>query len=442
MSFKALSTIVLSGLFCLLVSLPARSDSRARIVRLSYMEGNVSIDRGTGQYEKAMVNLPITEGARLRTGDGRAEVEFEDGSTIRLAPRGALEFPQLALRDSGEKVSSVEVANGTAYISFAGTKNVELTIQFGRDNVGLTRSAHLRVSVNDPTAAVAVFKGDIEVNGPSGSLEVRKNQTANLDLSDEARTEVAKKIEPQDFDSWDKEQDQYHSRYSSKVGSYSPYSYGGSDLAYYGNFFSVPGYGTMWQPYFAGIGWDPFMDGAWVFNPGWGYGWVSAYPWGWTPYHYGNWLFLSGYGWAWQPGGLWTPWYTQPRLVNSPSGFVVPRAPGSGTNTLVVNRGPASAVAGQKLVIRNNSAGLGVPRGDGNNLAGLSQKVEKHGMVAAPINVRPVAEPGLARSENVHGSFSHQTGERMGSASAPAPPPHTSAPASPAHTSAPSQPHR
>ena len=84
----------------------------------------------------------------------------------------------------------------------------------------------------------------------------------------------------------------------------SPYGYGVSDLNYYGAYSNVPGYGMMWQPYFAGVGWDPFMDGAWSWYPGYGYMFASAYPWGWMPYRYGNWTFVPGIGWMWQPGGL------------------------------------------------------------------------------------------------------------------------------------------
>ena len=40
----------------------------------------------------------------------------------------------------------------------------------------------------------------------------------------------------------------------------------------------MPGYGMMWQPYLAGAGWDPFMNGAWMWYPGSGYAWISAYP--------------------------------------------------------------------------------------------------------------------------------------------------------------------
>jgi len=104
-NFQRISVAILF----LLASLPAFSDSQVRIVRLSYIDGSVQIARDSEQgYEKALLNLPISQGAKLRTMDGgRAEVEFEDGSTIRLAPNSAVEFPQLSLRDSGSKVSAV-----------------------------------------------------------------------------------------------------------------------------------------------------------------------------------------------------------------------------------------------------------------------------------------------------------------------------------------------
>src|SRR5580658_6433064 len=67
-------------------STPASSNSKVRIVRLSEVKGEVQLDRLTGKgFEGAMANLPVTEGARLKTGNGVAEVEFEDNSTIRVA---------------------------------------------------------------------------------------------------------------------------------------------------------------------------------------------------------------------------------------------------------------------------------------------------------------------------------------------------------------------
>src|SRR5229473_7847470 len=392
-NFQRISVAILF----LLASLPAFSDSQVRIVRLSYIDGSVQSARDSEQgYEKALLNLPISQGAKLRTMDGgRAEVEFEDGSTIRLAPNSAVEFPQLSLRDSGSKVSAVEMKQGTVYVDFANAKNEEFTVLFGHEKLMLTHSAHLRIGVDDEDATVAVFKGDIQIEGASGTVNVAKNQTAEFDLSDNDLHTLAKSIQQEPYDDWNKQQDQYHLRYASNsYTSYSPYAYGASDLGYYGNFFNAPGYGMMWQPYFVGMGWDPFMDGAWAFSPGWGFGWVSAYPWGWTPYHYGTWVFLPGYGWAWQPGGVWTTWYAQPRVLNPPKNFSLPQAPVKGGTTVVVNRGPElTNQTGSKLIIRNNSAGLGVPRGEVNNLAKVSQQVQVRGAVTERVHAAPTTPP-------------------------------------------------
>src|SRR5579864_8073537 len=397
-------------LLCLLSAIPALSDSHVRIVRLSMVEGSVKVDRGTGQFEKAITNLPITQGMKLRTGDdGRAEVEFENGSTVRLSPDSAVQFSDLSLRDSGTKVSAVEVTKGIAYIESTGSKNDELTVQFGQEKVAFTHAAHARVGVDERGASFAVFKGDLDVDGPSGEIEVKKNQTADFDFSANDRFTLAKQIQAEPEDNWDREQDQYHQRYASNsYNKYSPYAYGTSDLAYYGNFFNAPGYGMMWQPYFAGAGWDPFMDGAWSFYPGFGFGWVSAYPWGWTPYHYGTWVFLPGYGWGWQPGGLWMPMYAQVAVRNPPSGFVAPKAPAGGTGTVFVGRKPGftmSGISGSNLVIRNNSAGLEVPRGQFDNMARLSQKAQKNGMVTG--HVSDMSSPGfgsMSRGGELRGS--------------------------------------
>src|SRR6266700_3861517 len=305
---------------------------------------------------------------------GRAEVEFEDGSTIRLAPNSAVEFPQLSLRDSGSKVSAVEVKHGTVYVDFANAKNEEFTVLFGHEKLMLTHSAHLRIGVDDEDTTVAVFKGDIQIEGASGTVNVAENQTAEFDLSDNDRHTLTKSIQQEPYDDWNKQQDQYHLRYASNsYTSYSPYAYGAGDLGYYGNFFNAPGCG---------------------------FGWVSAYPWGWTPYHYGTWVFLPGYGWAWQPGGVWTTWYAQPRVLNPPKGFAPPQAPTTGTKTLAVNHGPAPTLAnpsGGKIVVRSNSAGLGVPRCEVTDLARVSQQAQQRGTVrihTAPVSQMPSWERG------------------------------------------------
>jgi hypothetical protein len=378
-----------------LLTAPCFADSQARVVRLSEVQGDVQIDRNTGQYEKAFLNLPLTQGVKLQTrNDGRAEVEFEDGSTLRITPNTVISFPQLSLRDSGAKVSTVHVQEGTAYVNFAGAKDDEFTLTFAHEKLALVHSAHLRVEMGDTAATLAVFNGDVQVEGDSGTVAVGKNHTATFDLTDDDHSTLAKNLEPDPFDAWDKQQDQYHQQYASQsYNSYSPYAYGTTDLNYYGNFSTVAGYGMLWQPFFAGAGWDPFMNGAWAFNPGFGYGWVSGYPWGWTPYHYGSWVYVPTYGWGWQPGGSWAGW-SAPRIVRPPSNFVPPQPPSNSSPGIVaVNRGPAPVQLGRsssRMEIPKNSAGLGIPRGGIKNLNQLSSTVQQRGFATATVHTAPV----------------------------------------------------
>src|SRR5579864_4099553 len=391
-----LAAVVGSCLLLIVASLTVSvsAESQVRVVRLSEVQGEVKIDRNLGQgYERAFLNLPITQGVKLQTkNDGRAEVEFEDGSTLRLAPGTVIEFAQLSLRDSGAKVSAVHLQEGTAYVNFAGAKDDEFTLSFAHEEILFPHAAHLRIQMADVNATVAVFKGDVQVEGDSGTVAVSKNRTATFDLTNGDSSTLAKDVEPDPFDAWDKQQDQYHQEYASNsYSNYSPYAYGTSDLNYYGSFFNAPGYGTMWQPYFAGAGWDPFMNGAWAFAPGFGYGWVSGYPWGWTPYHYGSWVYLPGQGWAWLPGGSWAGW-TQPRIIHPPSHFLLPQAPAAGHATIVVNRGTMPIQYGKssnRLEIPDNSAGLGIPRGGIKNLNQLSHAAQRDGFATAKVHSEP-----------------------------------------------------
>src|ERR1700733_11883888 len=107
-------------------------DSHVRIVRLSDVKGALGLDRMTGHgFEQTMQNMPIVEGAKLRTADGYAEVEFEDNSTLRLAPNSQVDFALLALRSSGAKASTMNVVKGTVYVSTENTKGNEFLLEAG-----------------------------------------------------------------------------------------------------------------------------------------------------------------------------------------------------------------------------------------------------------------------------------------------------------------------
>jgi hypothetical protein len=397
------------------------------------VDGDVQVDRNTGQgFEKAFLNLPITEGAKLQTGkDGRAEVEFEDGSVVRLAPNTVAEFPHLALKDSGTKTSEIKLQQGTAYVDFRG--NDEFTLNFGKETISPKDAAHFRVQMNDADAVVAVFKGKIKVDGESGSVEVGKNDAVTFNLASHDQYETAK-LEELPFDTWDKEQGKYHDAYFNKNRNYVQGGYGVSDLNYYGTFINAPGYGNVWQPYFVNAGWDPFMDGMWAYYPGSGYQWVSAYPWGWMPYHCGSWLFNQSFGWGWLPGGCMNGFGFVP-VVGAPINFHRPIPP-TGTpsrGTIVMGPRPITRpmVPMHRMVIENNSAGLGIPRGSIRDMSHLSSQVKQNGSATTSFRPMPVVSPrpvfnnpGMSRSSTSGNS------PRVSSPARTAPAPSMSAPRS------------
>jgi hypothetical protein len=377
-------------------STPVSANSKVRIVRLSEVKGEVHLDRLTGKgFEPAMANLPVTEGARLKTDNGVAEVEFEDNSTIRVAQNSVVEFPRLELLPSGAKASGVNLLQGTMYVNLLNTKGNEFSVKFGQQAVNLPPDSHVRLQLTAAEANLAVMHGDAVIEEPSGSMTVGKNKTATFNLAAPSEPSIAKNVAEQPLDAWDHDAVQYHKSYAnaSSFGN-SPYSYGINDMNYYGSFINASGCGSMWRPYFTSASWDPFGSGAWAYYPGAGYSWVSPYPWGWTPYHYGSWNYCQGVGWGWQPGGTWLG-IANNSFVNSSGGSPIMRphppihAPAALQSTMVpvnLKTLPASTLgAHDTFVFRNDSAGFGVPRGSLGKLNSFANQTSQHGMATTNV---------------------------------------------------------
>jgi hypothetical protein len=247
---------------------------------------------------------------------------------------------------------------------------------------------------------------------------------------------VAKKIEGQPFDAWDKESNDYHQRYAAaNTFAGGGNAFGLSDLNYYGNFINGGAFGSFWQPYLVGAGWSPYGNGVWALYPGAGYSWVSPYPWGWLPYHSGAWSFFPGYGWGWQPGGAWNglnniagggfaPVGTGAGLVaggvtqagvHTPLRPAAPAAPAAGTarpSLVLSNEKPmvfSKESTPGNFVFQKDSAGLGVPRGSLGNLNKISNEVGRHGsasmeVYAAGPNGEAAGSVRGGTAGSVHGS--------------------------------------
>jgi hypothetical protein len=94
-----------------------------QIVRISYVEGDVRIARGEqnekpagAAWEEAAADLPLETGFSLVTGNGRAEVECEDASTLYLAENSVLTFNDLHTT-SGVPYTEVALLSGTVSLA-------------------------------------------------------------------------------------------------------------------------------------------------------------------------------------------------------------------------------------------------------------------------------------------------------------------------------------
>jgi FecR protein len=370
------------------------SASKVRIVRLSQVKGVVSLDRGTGRgFEPAIANMPIVEKSRLQTDTGLAEIEFEDNSSLRLAPDSIVEFPTLERLPDGATVSSVHLVKGMAYVSLMKTPGNEFNLLFGQQNLRLSASSHVRLQLDGTTAKLAVLDGVVHIDGPAGSTDVTRKKTVKFAVLDSTEPTVAKNVAADPLDDWDRNATDYHARSASMSAlSSSPYAYGLNDMMYYGNFANVGGCGSMWRPYFASAAWDPYSNGTWAWYEGAGYSWVSPYPWGWTPYHYGMWSFCPGTGWGWMPGGSWMGLnnISTSAGVNAPVRLpIMPHRPRVAEPTMItVNLKPlvqSDIASPTSFVFRKDSAGLGVPREELGKLNKFSQRTLEKGTARTPV---------------------------------------------------------
>ena len=366
-----------------------------RIVRLSEVVGVAQLDRKNDHgFENAFANLPITQGARLRTDEGAAEVEFEDNSSLRLTPHSSVEFPVLSLGRDGVRTSTVHVLQGTVYVSLTKSKGSSFNVTFGKQALTLAPAAHIELAVSPAQSRLDVLDGTVQATSGANTTTVGHKKGLLFDAAGSGAPTLVSKSEPGPFADWDKRSADYHSHYavSSNYAS-TPYAYGTADMNYYGSFQNVGQCGSMWRPYLASANWSPYSNGTWAWYSGAGYSWVSPYPWGWTPYHSGSWDYCStGGGWGWRPNSQWNGLQNVPTAAVKPGtipggsrGLRPPHVPQPLGPTLVpVHEAPlvrSTLTAQDTFVFQKDSAGLGVPRGTFGKLGGISAGVAHNGTV-------------------------------------------------------------
>jgi hypothetical protein len=317
-----------------------------RAVRLSYVDGQVQIAQG-GQViaDQAAANTPLFEGMQLTTSDnGRAEIQFEDGSVARLSPDSSITLT--ALRGQGTNGDAELTLNsGLAYFELQGTsESGQMAVHFADATATASGFTVLRIKMDAPPGEVAVFSGNTHLDRANGALalDLHGGESVTLNPASPGVYVLAESIDPDSWDTWNSDRDQaltaQAATQTGAAGNISPdesQNPAWSDLDANGSWYDVPGQGYVWSPYdAANAGWDPYGNGNWMYTPGYGYIWASGYGWGYLPYQCGAWNFYNGFGWGWAPGlGGCRPWwgtgfYGGPRFGGYlPGGYRPPRRP-------------------------------------------------------------------------------------------------------------------
>jgi hypothetical protein len=286
---------------------PADSQSGAvRLARFSYVKGRVlwRPDSAT-EWSDATLNMPIRQGAQITTSDdARAEIQFDDGSTLRMTSGAVFSLDSL-YSDSDGEFTELKMKDGMASLHIQNhfsvyqidTPDGDVKVA-GPAKVRLDATSYLKVGLQAGQAALDTLDGEYKLHD-GDFAEVRPA---------EADPEIEDLPAPDD---WDQFCDSRDADMTPPADTSMPsnVSLVAGNLDDYGTWQSDETYGDVWCPSGQTADWRPYCDGTWTYVTPFGWTWVSSEPWGWAPYHYGTWIHRL-HGWAWVPGPkhqYWSP---------------------------------------------------------------------------------------------------------------------------------------
>lgn len=276
-----------------------------RLARFSYIEGEVSWRPGEDQdWSDASVNVPFQQGTEIWLTQGsRAEVQFDDGSTMKLTDSALASFVTMYSDESGE-FTEIRLQGGTAGLHLRSPLS---KYQLDTDMGSAKCSGPAIFRVDDRNGfRVSSREGVIHVESADDQVDVEPLSAASL-YDPNGEFTVRGIPGPDNFDSFCSGRDGYMFRHSAYLPPNIAMCAG--DLDHYGEWVMIPGYGRCWHPYGVDEEWRPYHDGNFVWVGNLGYTWCGNEPWGYAPYHYGTW-FVYNNAWWWAPGPqqqYWSP---------------------------------------------------------------------------------------------------------------------------------------
>lgn len=275
------------------------ADPPARVARLSYMQGPVSLQPANAEeWVAATVNYPLTTGDRIWTA-GNSYAELHIGAmAIHLAPHAAFTVSRL-----DDTTAQMALAQGTIYVRvplLQEGETVEIDTPNGAVSLVQPGSYRIDVDVEHNATSVTVRAGEAGLIASGRTVQVLPGRMVQL-VGAEEIADALDALAPDEWEQWCVARDRSAEEALAQSEDYVPADMeGAEDLAVYGEWTVDATYGAVWCPRNPG-GWAPYRNGHWVYIAPWGWTWVDDAPWGFAPLHFGRWIYTQG-RWMWAPG--------------------------------------------------------------------------------------------------------------------------------------------
>jgi uncharacterized membrane protein YgcG len=279
------------------------------VARLSFVEGKVFVQRASDLgNEEGALNMPVSEGDRIGTADGRAEIHFGKGNYIRLDNDTKLDVLNLPKKE--DDVTRLRVWSGNIYL-VVGTLKKEKGIELHSADSSfyvLDRGIYRMDVRENRDTEIQVYQGLIEAAGQEGSTLLKASQRLEVSegrFASKPSSFIA--VADDGFDKFNESRNSVTGRQYAKSHMPEELSDFEAELDDNGEWMYLAPYGNVWVPGGVDEDWRPYNNGRWTWLPMSGWTWWPYEPWGWSTSHYGRWHWGLDLGWYWIPMSMWGP---------------------------------------------------------------------------------------------------------------------------------------
>lgn len=304
----------LVGLVLLAGFLPAAGSIYGHV---SFVDNGAAVLHEDGSQDNAVVNLPVAPGDTVLTSGGRCELQFDNGTVVRLDKGSRLRIATVLAPSltSSWRITTLELEGGQLY-TLPQAYSREM-FQVTTPNAAVSLKSQVRATIRlDADGGTSFFsdggKFQLLYGADSRSLKkatVRSGKPLAVSAAHALSADVAKR--GLEFTAWNEYVDNHFQRLHRGISKVPPkLKFGNAGLTYwaekwsslFGEWIYDELFGYVWRPADDRFAHEyrPFLHAGFTRIDGQLF-LVPQEPWGWVPAHMGTWVWMKR-GWTWIPG--------------------------------------------------------------------------------------------------------------------------------------------